>query len=567
MLENNNLETEIEATTEVKKKKKRYGKKRTGGKSAPGRAGSNSSNNKAKAIRSQKEGLADNSLKYPFLYKLKITDQVAGVIGRLLDTIVTGTTSVFSTPYVEDEGGHQNVVSLVDKIFENKQGVINSVLKDIELKQRDKIGPRSIAVPWKDRRDSVYDYFGESTPVVLDIIMPQSASMGSLQPISKMSSIELLKNSTNSGLPYFTRKSNVKDKLLEEWDDLMDRNDPCVLFTRTQEGKKTRGVWGYPAINSANEMRFYSPLLAYQRKQSWRSVLNSPDDVAVNITNILVKSKISNKTMVSVDFTAYDASVRTHLQYYSFEYIKKLFMKNYYSDIDNIKYTFGNISLVTPDGIISGQHGVPSGSTFTNEIDSIAQYLVAMNSGFVKDSNIQVQGDDGVYSINDDDVDSFIKYFNSCGLQLNDTKSVISKDYCVYLQNLYHVDYINNESIIPGIYPIYRALNRILYQERYVNFKSVGLSGADYYTIRTISILENCKNHPLFEDFVKVIVDLDKNSLLVNQDTINKYSKIKGEEASFGNIMNQYGDNLNEFSKFKTVEVINRLRNNSPILA
>jgi hypothetical protein len=44
---------------------------------------------------------------------------------------------------------------------------------------------------------------------------------------------------------------------------------------------------------------------------------------------------------------------------------------------DYIAWRFGNIGLITPDGVKDGPHGVPSGSTFTLEVNSIAQILIA----------------------------------------------------------------------------------------------------------------------------------------------------------------------------------------------
>jgi hypothetical protein len=147
------------------------------------------------------------------------------------------------------------------------------------------------------------------------------------------------------------------------------------MFTRTQESKKTRAVWGFPIADTLNEMRFYRPLLDIQKRQAWRAAIVGPTTVDDNITKLIRNAQSENQSLVSIDFSSYDATLRKSLQVQSFHYIKKLFQANYWNEIDYIAERFRTIGLLTPDGVWDGDHGVPSGSTFTNEVDSIAQFL------------------------------------------------------------------------------------------------------------------------------------------------------------------------------------------------
>jgi hypothetical protein len=351
----------------------------------------------------------------------------------------------------------------------------------------------------------------------------------------------------------------VKDDYSENsqgFNSLMSRNDPCIMFTRTQEQRKTRAVWGYPMADTLKEMRYYRPLFEHQKLLNWRSALRGPDATNHVITDIVLSAINSNEKLVSIDFSSYDTTVRSSLQKVSFDYIKSKFQSHYHSELDEIALRFATIGLITPDGVLTGHHGVPSGSTFTNEVDSIAQFIVANRFGIHSDC-CDIQGDDGAYRTSDPD--GLKGAFSDHGLVVNEEKSYVLDDGLVYLQNLYDINYIK-DGIIGGIYPSYRALNRIIYPERFDNFTEDEISGSDYFAIRTIAILENCKHHPLFKELVKLILTLDKYNLKYSEVGLSKYIKrISKSKGSEGLIINQYSDNIRGIGSFETVKLIKEL--------
>jgi hypothetical protein len=237
-----------------------------------------------------------------------------------------------------------------------------------------------------------------------------------------------------------------------------------------------------------------------------------------------------------------------------FLYIKRLFNNSYDDKIDKISHLFKNIKIISPDGILSGEHGVPSGSTFTNEVDSLAQYIVFRNCG-LRPEKFVIQGDDALVACTETQKDNINNMMKSYGMLINDEKSYFTH-FGVYLQNLYSTDY-RTSGIISGIYPVYRALNRLIYQERWSNFEDYGIMGKDYYSIRSISILENCKHHPLFEQFVKFVYELDKYNLEYSENGLAKYiDSLDLDKSSVGGIANQYGDDVRGISNFSTVKLI-----------
>jgi hypothetical protein len=492
-----------------------------------------------------------NAKKYPFLEQLQLPDNVVLRLSHLLDGTITGRSEVFSTPL--HQLGPESILEDWDSVLNDKLPGVPELI-EIEESNRAKFGPRSIQVPWEDRKDSVDTYFEVETPGNYNLEVPIPSQAKRLRPLSVESAGKWLRTDTNSGLPYFERKANVLQDALIEYDTLMSERYPCICFTRTQELGKTRNVWGYPIADTINEMRYFRPLHDFQRNLPWRSALLGPEFVDQSINRILNDNP--GDTFLSVDFSAYDASVKKSLQNLAFDYIEMLFQDvNDPYGLDYIRERFNTIGLITPDGIRESPHGVPSGSTFTNEVDSIAQFTVAMNSGLVRDDSCQVQGDDGVYVTRD--TSQLLDFFKSANLNVNEEKSHISDNYVVYLQNLHSKSLPSKDGLIRGIYPTYRALSRLVFLERFDSFKDFDLDGKDYFSIRAITILENCKHHPLFEDLVKFVVDRDKYGLVPSDKGIANYVKMRSaKDGSVGLFNHQYGDNIQGIKNFETYKII-----------
>ncbi len=497
-------------------------------------------------------------MNYKFLEDLNLSREVINNISLLLKGVEEGNDVIIRSPFANDDVEANKILKNWISEFESKQHLLNEELINLESLNRSKFGPRSIAVPWSDRKEALYAYFKGKQNKSINVNARKLEVHGGLRPFGWDQAMSFLKNNTNSGLPFYTRKGKVKDKVLQNLTVLSQRRDPCIMFTRTQESLKTRTVWGYPMYDTLAEMRYYQPLLKVQKKTPWRSALLGPIEVDKHITKLIDRCIKENKELVSIDFGSYDATVKRPLQKDAFNYIKRMFQSKYHKEIDDIFERFNTIGIITPDGVVQGQHGVPSGSTFTNEVDSLAQYLIAVTSNIDIGDDFQIQGDDGAYGT--DKPEELKDKFRSHGLSVSDDKTYVSMRFLVYLQMLYSIDYRNEEGIIGGIYPTFRALNRIIYQERFTNFMDYEISGNDYYSIRTISILENCKNHPLFEELVKFVWSLDRNKLNPSDNGITNYVKmIRDKSGIEGIIANQYGDDLRGIANFKTVKIISRL--------
>lgn len=487
---------------------------------------------------------------------LNVSKEARTILALNLEKIRRGSDQVLLTPMGE-RNGPDNILKQWDEIYQSNFAKINHELQEVEMSNRSKFGPRSIAKPWVERKSNTLAYFGPDNTKEVRQNFTDVGRQGRLTPLSTANALEYLKNSTNSGLPFMVKKGRVKEEVLNNFDYLIERRDPCVLFTRTQESNKTRDVWGYPVADTLNEMRYYRPLLEFQKRQPWRQAVNKPEDVDRSITNLIIHAQTEDLSLVSLDFSSYDATVKKSIQTSCFDYIKYLFQSKYASDIDYIADRFNTIGLVTPDGVIEGSHGVPSGSTFTNEVDSIAQFIVSRE--FEERLQFsQIQGDDGAYACSDGE--ELMEHFRSFGFQVNAEKTQVKKDSLVFLQMLYHPDY-NRSGIISGIYPTYRALIRLVYPERFEDFSKEDISGKDYFALRTISILENCKHHPLFREFVEFIATLDKYSLIPSDEGLKSYVKMRlkqdGKDINFQSHL--YGTEISGIRRFETFKILKEI--------
>jgi len=502
---------------------------------------------------------------------LNINTDAQRRVSLILDGISKGSEEDITAPYTKDRSS-EDILKGYDLIFQANSAKCNKVLTDLELiSNRPKYGPMSKSIPWSERRESILDSFKSSetdrTFAPFDLTTPNR-----LRPISVPNAIGYLKNDSNSGLPTVTKKRNVKESFMGSTiDDLhfivanylsgiRTVEIACLLFTRTQELMKTRNIWGFSVIATLLEMCFYRPLLDIQSKQSWRSALRTPDDVSRAVTEIIDYALTNSLEVLSIDFRRFDNTAKRHLSDMAFQTIIRAFQPKYTKYLTTIRDFFVQCPIITPDGILSGEHGVPSGSTFTNEVDSIIQYGVSLEcSAIAKKEISQAQGDDGLYVCYLASL--VIKHFKMYGLDVSDEKSYVAKNWAIFLQSLFHEDYRDENGIINGIYPTYRALNRIIHLERFEDFSDDDLNGKDYFSIRTISILENCKHHPLFEEFVTYVWSLDKYRLMYSEQGLANYVRRlaiqEGKDITFRNW--SYGSNISGLKSFECVKLINKL--------
>lgn len=207
------------------------------------------------------------------------------------------------------------------------------------------------------------------------------------------------------------KKADAMLRALERGQQVLQgekKPEPCISFKRTQFNDKTRLVWGYPYAMTVIEGMVAKPLIE-RFKQS------SSTPMAFGMTSMKLGSKLRasarhNKYAYSTDMSSFDASISAKLIKISFGILKSWYDldsvepesgKTVREIFDIIEDYFIHTPIVMPDHNIyyGKKHGVPSGSYFTQMIDSVANTIIAGTIAshfnmYVDKHDVFVLGDD-----------------------------------------------------------------------------------------------------------------------------------------------------------------------------
>jgi hypothetical protein len=485
-------------------------------------------------------------------FKGDFTEEGFGRLSSSLERIKKGSNIVLITPQAR-RAGPDKILQAWSKEFLANTSELNEDLLELENSNKIKFGPRSIAKPWDEIREQAKDSFDipSTTCEHLKTSPPLSHDIGTLRPISLNNSAKLTKANTQAGAPTLRKKGKVREYTLENWASLYDDNLPMIPAIRTQEQQKTRLVNIVDYATIMQENRFFTPLFNLLEREFCFSAFRGPEAVNSAMTKLIHEASSTGHLCVSGDIEKFDDSVGVDLQRAAFIEISQYFQPQYRNEITELFYRFNMSSLVTPDGVWTGSHGIPSGSNLTGLVGSIVNRQVSQHPPELS----QFMGDDFAL-VAKTESEVFDKY-SSCNLILNKSKTIIKPYSFVYLQRLHHLDYMVDGECV-GIYPTFRALNRLCYPERFSDFNDYDLSGRDYFAIRSLSILENCKYHPLFEKFVKFWMKYEKYKVPSNSSVLSYVKMIEERIGSLGTV-NQYGDKVEGIRAFKSYQLVRSL--------
>ncbi|AKN50621.1 RNA dependent RNA polymerase [Picobirnavirus Equ2] len=446
----------------------------------------------------------------------------------------------------------------VQKVLSEWEPILHSIhdkwpsLVEFENDLKAKVGPMSIMKPLKERMEDIDHYYDDillsSTPVsdkAVKAVLSEFKQVKGLTPRSQQKTVDLMKKSTNSGAPYFTKRRSVAKKTLFtfcENDDLgtimwlnSSQDDPrtagfyasghfrasAVLGWRGQEGGpepgdvKQRVVWMFPFSVNINELQVYQPLIESCQKFDLIPAWVSMESVDRRITKMF-DSKGKDDVVICTDFSKFDQHFNSDMQDAAYSIISQILNGGtaaqwWLKEIFPIKY---NIPLAYNYGMIRfGKHGMGSGSGGTNADETLAhralQYEAAINSGTLLNPYSQCLGDDGVLTFPGITVDKVVDTYTAHGQEMNIDKQYVSKHDCTYLRRWHHDQYREN-GICVGVYSTYRALGRLMEQER---FYDPDVWSAKMVALRQLSIIENVKYHPLRAEFADFCMKRDKYRL------------------------------------------------------
>jgi hypothetical protein len=159
--------------------------------------------------------------------------------------------------------------------------------------------------------------------------------------------------------------------------------EPCIAFKRTQFNNKTRLIWGYPFSMTILEGLFARPLIdLFKCAYSPMAFGQTSGSIGARLR----RSSDRCKYAYSLDMSKFDSSIASELIDTAFNIISTWFDMSEVEPTTGV--TYGQIfkivrryfiytPIVMPDqNVYFGKsHGVPSGSYFTQMIDSIVNLI------------------------------------------------------------------------------------------------------------------------------------------------------------------------------------------------
>lgn len=357
---------------------------------------------------------------------------------------------------------------------------------------------------------------------------------------------------SNSGWPDFTRRNlpSVKSAAINAAQDGSWRDYPAILLFRRYNGK-TRQVWMFPMATNIVEGSWFQPLtdaimqsdLADEFFAPWKGF----EAVRKNVSEAYYPTRGVYSAIAASDFSSTDAHFQLAASKEVLKVLTKLFKPQFADALTESVLHMHKIPLIiSPTEMLVGDHGVASGSNWTNFIETIfdmifAEYVCNMVtekyrlphlSSEAKNTNPTFMFDVwALYAIGDDEawritlglngeqpltneqkeaLDNFPAFLEELGLsvgqQIKAEKTMCELNAVKSLQRLFQRGYTTQpeqyEGELRAVYSTIRALKSSIYPERAHYDKGWDL---DMFAARQFMILENCVDHPLFEEFVKFI--------------------------------------------------------------
>nr|AVX53281.1 RNA-dependent RNA polymerase [Marmot picobirnavirus] len=504
-----------------------------------------------------------NSHFYDQDYRAKWTKDGFDRLRTYLGNVAKGQPKIYTAPFAKGQS--------MDKILNDWMKTLVSIrdewpsLWNFENDLKAKVGPLSVQLPLRERMEDVAHYYEDillsSNPIddqAMNAVIREYSPIKGLRLRSLDKTVDKMKKSTNSGNPFFTKRRNVIQDTIpcrtyqftggysDVGMDLPNNEyfDACaVIGWRGQEGGPTeedvkqRVVWMFPFAVNVNELQVYQPLIEAAQATNLVPAWVSMESVDKEVTR-LFDTKAENDLVVCTDFSRFDQHFNYNMQDCAKTILASLLTPGKQS-WDWIEYVFPikySIPLcwavdtdVTPVfnrrtgrkeilrsedcTYFQGLHGMASGSGGTNADETLVhralQYEAAMHAGSELNPHSMCLGDDGILTYPGIAVDEVVKAYESHGQECNVSKQYAATQDCVYLRRWHHQNYRDN-GVCVGVYSTCRALGRLRYLERFMDPE---YWSPEMVALRQLSIIENCKWHPLREQFAQFCMERDKYRL------------------------------------------------------
>jgi hypothetical protein len=531
-------------------------------------------------------------------YQTRWTDDGYKRLRTYLAQSAKGDPKVYTAPFAKGQSMEKvmqdwdsHLVSIADKW---------PTLYEFEKDLANKVGPMSYRKPTSERIDDIRHYYDDillsSKPIdtrAISATVGEFSKLRGLRVRSQSKTLELMKKSTSSGSPWFTKKRNVLREIIPcdvfaesgRHPDVHGRiqdtgwSFAAVLGWRGQEGGpnvddvKQRVVWMFPFAVNLQELQVYQPLIEGAQKLNLVPAWVSNEAVDNEITR-LFDTKQSDDLVVCTDFSKFDQHFNQDLQDAAKTILASLLTVeqpsiSWLRDVFPCKYVIPLAWDVPEDGVVSyfsGRHGMASGSGGTNADETLTHRALQHEAAILHGQNLNPHsmclGDDGVLSYPGITVNDVVEAYESHGQECNIDKQYASTQDCVYLRRWHHKDY-RVDGICVGVYSTCRALGRLRYLERFMNPE---YWSPEMVALRQLSIIENTKWHPLFEEFAQFCMKRDKYRLGIDipgfLDNITELAKEATDHIDdfLGYTKTLQGEGPNSIAEWRIVQYLKSQR-------
>ena len=329
---------------------------------------------------------------------------------------------------------------------------------------------------------------------------------------------------TSSGDPLFLKRKNPLSiaQASKAATDGSWRQFYPVLGSRASMGKtgtEARWIFMFPMCVNIVEQTFQQPIQEYIENRIHKLEFFAPWKGYDYVQRVISERGPQNALYFGCDYSKMDQHFNLYHALECYDVIKWYFEPQYWKDLkDSIEYTF-TCDVVCPDGLIPGPHAMPSGSGWTNFLETMFNFIVKhylnLKYHLFSDSKSSAMG------IGDDQLYFFpVKYkiepitklivdvFVALKLEANVLKQEVSYSVISFLQRRSFDNWSPYGIQFAGVYPTFRALTSLIYPEFYHNEK---IWTKRTFALRCLMILENCVNHPLFKRFCQFAADGNDN--------------------------------------------------------
>lgn len=321
---------------------------------------------------------------------------------------------------------------------------------------------------------------------------------------------------SNSGWPLFTRRNKpevVRSSIIDaengDWKEY-----PAIALFRNYN-LKTRLVWMFPMSANLVEGSYFQVLQSQMIKHGFEFLAPWIGFEAVRA--IIGERYDDGEFIAASDFSSTDEHFRLAASLEVFDVLQDCFQQQYRAGLRDSLVHMHNIPLVvSPTEKLVGEHGVSSGSNWTNFVETIfdwifAKYVELKLLGRMSYNGLYAIGDDMSWSsrvYNEKFSDDLERLGENVGQLVKADKTTNAENRVKSLQRLFQRGYSRPDGQIRAVYSTIRALKSSVYPERFHKPKDWS---SDMFCTRQYMILENCVDHPLFEEFVKFVVKGQKD--------------------------------------------------------